>query len=176
MAGSSRSSTVRRACFATRRGTSWFPARASGRGTSWQAAGQIQVEIVAGGAFNLGGPGTLFAVAVPIAGEQAAGPVDLALAGRLAEACRQGSRDAGGFGSFADGSRATPSRHRRHARQPGTVELFVESGAARLVKSAPGGKPTVTDVKAGECRAIGRSPAASSGARPSRSSRRSRGT
>jgi hypothetical protein len=42
-------------------------------------SGQIQVELFYGGAFNLSGPGTVFAAAVPITGEKLTGPVELAL-------------------------------------------------------------------------------------------------
>ena len=116
-----------------------------------KGAGQIQVELTTGGAFNIGLPATMFAVAVPAAGDKGAGPVDVALAdGWLKFAATAPS---GGIRvQFETASLLAKDGIVVIRAQPGTAELFVESGSASLAEVASrGGKPaTSTEVKSGE--------------------------
>jgi hypothetical protein len=132
--------------------------------------GQIQVELYAGGTFNLGGPGTLFAASVPMAGEKLTGAVDLSLPD--------------GWLKLAAGAPATGFKVQVppltllaadaivvvHA-QPGAAELFVESGAVKIAEAGAGGgkSAAANDLKAGEF-------AAQSGERPVRFDRRAPAT
>lgn len=114
-------------------------------------SGQIQVELVMGGIFNLGAPGTVFAAAVPIAADKLTGPVELALPeGWLKLAA---SAPAAGFrvlldGSFVNASEAVVVMHAK----PDAMEVFVESGTAKLTDAGTGkAKPAAaTDLKAGD--------------------------
>jgi hypothetical protein len=114
-------------------------------------SGQIQVELFAGGAFNLGAPGTLFVAAVPMAGDKLTGLVDMSLEGGwlklAANAAPAGVRMKLDPVSFS----ATEAVVVMHATR-GAMELYVESGAARLTDSETGKSksPAATDLKAGD--------------------------
>jgi len=113
--------------------------------------GQIQVELFAGGTFNLGAPATLFAAAVPITGDKLTGLVDLSLTeGWLKLAA---NAPAAGYRvqldpASVDAKEAVVVMH----STPGAMEVFVESGGVRLGDSGTG-KPksaAATDLKAGD--------------------------
>jgi hypothetical protein len=114
-------------------------------------SGQIQVELFAGGTFNLAAPGTLFGAAVPMSGDKLAGVVDLSLeSGWLklaANAAPAGVRVKldPAFLSTMDGVVVM------HATR-GAMELYVESGVARLTDSDTGKSKSsaATDLKAGD--------------------------
>jgi len=118
-------------------------------------SGQVQVELVSGDVFNLGAPGTLFAAAAPMTGDKLTGPVDLWLPeGWLKLAA---STPASGFrvdlepASSAISLSATEDVVVVHAKA-GAMELFVESGAAKLTEGATTKtrSPGVTDLKSGD--------------------------
>ena len=120
-----------------------------------KGAGQIQVELTAGGTFNLGTPGTLFAAAIPALGDKSAGPAELSLReGWLKFAAAAPS---GGFRIQFDTASllASESIVVMHA-QPGAVEMFVESGSANLLDAGQGAAkaPAATELKAGEFAAL----------------------
>lgn len=138
------------------RGTTWYklvPGMRFEEGDLVVAkgAGQIQVELATKGTFNLGTPGTLLAVDMPDAADKTANPVELWLPEgwlKLAAAA-----PAPGFklqlpSAAVDASEAIVLLH----VQPGAVEMFVESGDARVTDTGPaaGKSPPATDVKAGE--------------------------
>ena len=100
--------------------------------------GHVQVELVAGGNFDLAAPATLYAAAVPVTGEKLTGLVDMSLPeGWLKLAA---NAPPAGFrvqmGALAMG--AVEAIIVMHA-QPGTIELFVESGAAKVTEAGAGG-------------------------------------
>ncbi len=113
--------------------------------------GQIQVELATGGAFNLGAPGTLFAVAVPMSGDKLTGPVELS----LTEGWLKLSANAppAGFRVQVDPTsiEAIEAVVVMHAA-PGAMELFVESGIAKIGEvGTPKGKTSVgTELKGGD--------------------------
>lgn len=113
--------------------------------------GQVQVELFAGGAFNLGAPGTLFAAAVPIAADKLTGLVELSLPeGWLKLAA---NAPPAGFQVQMDSIslNATEAVVVMHAAPKG-MELFVESGAAKLTdaETGKGKSAAVTDLKTGD--------------------------
>ena len=136
------------------RGTVWYkllPGAAFQDGDIIDAADrtQVQVELTTGGTFNMVGPGALYAAAIPVRGEKLDGPMELAL-------------DRGWLKFAAPAS--TSSRLRVPAaqlsfneativaRQEGrTLEVFVESGSARIVETSRTGRDGLAhDAKAGE--------------------------
>ena len=138
------------------RGTTWFKLVAGARYQEGdilvvKGTGQVQVELFAGGTFNLGAPGTLFAAAVPITAGKLTGPVELA----LPEGWLKLAANAPGSGIRVQIDTSTLNAAEAitviHA-QPGALELFVESGTASLVEAGTGGgKPAAPqEMKAGE--------------------------
>jgi hypothetical protein len=113
--------------------------------------GQIQVELATGGAFNLGAPGTLFAVAVPMSGDKLTGPVELS----LTEGWLKLSANAppAGFRVQVDPTsiEAIEAVVVMHAASS-AMEVFVESGAAKIVDAGtPKGRTSVgTELKGGD--------------------------
>jgi hypothetical protein len=132
-----------------------------------KAASQVQVELPSAGSFNLTGPGTLFAAAVPVVGDKISGVTVLA----LPEGWLKLVANAPGAGFRAqldvasvDASDAIIVVH----AQPEAVELFVESGAARVSDATAGKSAAANEMKAGEY-------AAQSADRPLRFERRAPG-
>ena len=115
-----------------------------------KGAGQIQVELFAGGTFNLGAPGTLFAAAVPIVGDKLIGMLDLALPdGWLKLVATAPNLE---FRVQTDSTTLTATEAIVVMRaQPGAAELFVESGAATLTDAGTGKvkAPSTIDLRAG---------------------------
>lgn len=137
------------------RDTRWFKLVAGARFQEGdilvvKGTGQVQVELFAGGAFNLGAPGSLFAAALPIAGDKVTGLLELSLPeGWLKLAA---NAPAPGVRVQMEGTSlsVTTAIALIHA-QPGSVELFIESGAATLIDAGAGGKSAATtEMKAGE--------------------------
>jgi hypothetical protein len=113
--------------------------------------GQIQVELFTGGAFNVGAPGTLFAVYAPMTGDKLTGPVELA----LTEGWLKLSANAppAGFRVQLDPASIEAIEAVVVMRAtPGAMELFVESGTAKVADSGAGkGKiPAGTELKGGD--------------------------
>ena len=111
---------------------------------------QVQVELNSGGTLSLGGPGMVFAAALPFAGDKPAGVLDFVLpAGWLklvAKAPPAGFRVESGPAAVT----AVDAIVVQHA-QPDAFEVFVESGAAKIVETglaAKGAAPQ--DARAGE--------------------------
>ncbi|MEO8345207.1 MAG: hypothetical protein ABI607_05875 [Betaproteobacteria bacterium] len=113
--------------------------------------GQVQVELTAGGRFNLGTPATLFAAAVPVVGDKLTGPVDIMLPNGWLKLAA--SAPPLGFRVQFDAATlvAAEAIVVMHA-QSSAADLFVESGSARLTEAGTGGgkAPVATDLKAGE--------------------------
>ena len=114
-------------------------------------SGQIQVELVAGGAFNLGAPGTLFVASVPMAGDKLTGLVDMSLESgwlKLAVNAPPAGVRVKLDQSFVSATEAVVVMHATR----GAMELYVESGVARLTdaESSRNKSPAVTDLKAGD--------------------------
>ncbi len=115
-------------------------------------AADVQVELRAGGTFYLGGPATLYAASLPIAGEKLAGPIDLDLANGwlklVAKAPTTGVR-VRFSGAVLDTTDAVIVIH-------GTTEaseFFMESGVAKVALLDAGGRAgPVLDAVAGEYR------------------------
>jgi hypothetical protein len=114
--------------------------------------GQVQVELVAGGTFNLGAPGSLFAAAVPVAADKLTGPIEL----WLPEGWLKLAASAPAAGIRVQLESVTVNVAEAvvviHAK-PGATELFVESGTARLADAGTGkSKPVaaITDLKTGD--------------------------
>ncbi len=115
-------------------------------------AAQVQIEFLAGGTVYLGGPGALFVVALPIAGDKLTGTIDLDLArGWLKLVAR--APTAGARVEFSGVVlSATEAIAVIHAT-PESSEFFMESGAARTAVFDAGGKPgPALDATAGEYR------------------------
>ncbi|HQR10976.1 MAG TPA: hypothetical protein PLW68_06580 [Casimicrobiaceae bacterium] len=117
--------------------------------------GQVQVELATGGAFNLGSPATMFVVAIPAIGGKAAGPMDVALEeGWLKFAATAPS---GGIRvQFESASLLANDGIAVIRVQPGTAEVFVETGSAKLAEVAPRGgpSPATMELKSGEFAAL----------------------
>jgi hypothetical protein len=114
-----------------------------------KGAGQVQVELITGGSFNLAAPGTLFAAAVPVVADKIAGTVEIALPeGWLKLAV---NAPAATFRVQLSAATVTASEAIvvMHA-QPGALEFFVESGAARFTETAAGKADAISEMKAGE--------------------------
>lgn len=137
------------------RGTTWFRLVAGARLQEGDilvatGTGQVQVELFAGGAFNLGAPGSLFAASLPITGDKATGLLEFSLPAGWLKLAALGAAPGVQIQFEGTSLNATTAIAVIHA-QPGGMELFIESGAATLIESGAGGKaPTTTEMKAGE--------------------------
>jgi hypothetical protein len=128
--------------------------------------GQVQVELFAGGTFNLGAPGSIFAATLPIVGDKLVGVAEVALPDGWLKLVATAPASGVRVQFSATTLTATEAIVVMHA-QPASTELFVESGTAKIAEAAAGGgkSPVLTEVKAGEF-------AAQSGDRPVRAERR----
>jgi hypothetical protein len=112
-------------------------------------AAQVQTELLAGGSLNLGGPGAVYAAALPFAGDKPSGPLEFALpAGwlKLAAKAPAGIRVQSGPAMVSVMDAIVVFR-----AQPDAIGFFVESGGAKLVETGPAGKGVApVDAKAGE--------------------------
>ncbi|HEY5310614.1 MAG TPA: hypothetical protein VIK97_19010 [Casimicrobiaceae bacterium] len=113
-------------------------------------AAQVQTELATGGSLNLGGPGALYAAALPLAGDKPAGPLEFALpAGWLklaANAAPAGIRVQSGPAMVS----VVEAIVVFHA-QTDAIGFFVESGGAKLVETGPAGKGAApVEARAGE--------------------------
>ncbi len=112
---------------------------------------QVQVELGAGGTFYLGGPGTLYAASLPIAGDKLTGGIVLDVASgwlKLAAKATTGAR-LQFSGALLDTTDAIVVVH----VTPEASEFFMESGSAKVTPIDAGGKPgPAVDATAGEYR------------------------
>jgi hypothetical protein len=111
---------------------------------------QVQVELSAGGSLNLGGPATVYAAALPFAGDKPSGALEFALAAGwlklVANAPPAGIRVHSGPLAVVAIDAIVVLR-----AQSDTIELFVESGAAKLIEAGPAGKGVAPiEARAGE--------------------------
>jgi hypothetical protein len=138
------------------RDTTWYklvPGAHLGEGDIVVATGtgQVQVELVTGGTFNLGSPGTFFAAAAPVVADKITGPVEL----WLPEGWLKLAANAPGTGfrvllvsNIVNAAEAVIVMHAKSD----AMELFMESGTAKLADAGTDkARPTVaTDLKAGD--------------------------
>jgi hypothetical protein len=114
-------------------------------------AAQVQVELGAGGTFYVGGPATLYAASLPIAGDKLTGGIVLDVASgwlKLAAKATTGARV-----QFPGGQLEMTEAIVVVHVTPESSEFFMESGAAKVTPLDAGGKPgPVMDATAGEYR------------------------
>jgi hypothetical protein len=151
------------------RDTTWYklvPGARIREGDIVEAAGtaQVQAELYAGGTFNLGGPAAVYAAALPFAGDKPSGVLEFALAAgwlKLVANAPAGIRVQSGPAALVVADAIVVLRAQRDA-----VELFVESGAAKILETGAAAKGAApVEARAGEYWA-------QAGDRPLRSERR----
>jgi hypothetical protein len=110
---------------------------------------QVQVELTAGGAFNLVGPGSLYAAAIPVRSEKLEGAMEFALDRgwlKLVATAPAGTRLRTPVALLSFNEATIVAR--QEAR---VLEVFIESGSARIVETNRTGRDGAAhDAKAGE--------------------------
>jgi hypothetical protein len=110
---------------------------------------QVQVELLTGGALNIVGPASLYAAAIPVRGEKVEGPMEFALDRgwlKIVATAPAGTRLRTPVALLSFNEATIVGR--QEAR---TLEVFVESGNARIVETSRTGRDGAAhDAKAGE--------------------------